>query len=103
MEASGQTLHPDGSEGLCPDPRTSAAATPSWAYLHKPIIVMVMGSLMSAAGGLLFLLQSLGVAEKTRSVASACLSIGLVFVVMGLVWSPILKEKHRRKRYSQGT
>lgn len=103
MEASGQTLYPDGSEGLRPDRHTTAAATSGWAYLHKPIILIVMGSLMSAAGGLLFLLQSLGVAEATRSVASACLSIGLVFVVMGLVWSPILKEKHRRKRYSLGT
>lgn len=103
MEASGQTLYPDESGGLRPDPHTTAAATSGWAYLHKPIILMVMGSLMSAAGGLLFLLQSLGVAEATRSVASACLSIGLVFVVMGLVWSPILKEKHRRKRYNLGT
>lgn len=95
MEAFGETS--------CPDPRSSAAVATGWAYLHKPIIVMVMGSLMSAAGGLLFLLQSLGVTEASRSVASACLSIGLMFVVMGLVWIPILKEKHRRKRYSRGT
>lgn len=63
---------------------------------------MVMGSLMSAAGGLIFLLQSLGVTEASSSVASACLSIGLMFVVMGVVWIPILKEKQRRKRYSLG-
>lgn len=89
MEAVGEPSHPD--------PHAGAAVTPVWVYLNKPITVMVMGSLMSAAGGLLFLLQSLGVTEASRSVASACLSIGLMFVVMGLVWIPILKEKQRWK------
>lgn len=104
MEAIGETSFPDdsGSQSLCPDPHAGAAVAPGWAHLHKPIIVMVMGSLMCAAGGLLFLLQSLGVIESSSSVASACLSIGLMFVVMGLVWIPILKEKQRRKWYSQG-
>ncbi|XP_035813992.1 phosphoinositide-interacting protein-like [Amphiprion ocellaris] len=104
MEAIGETSLPDesGSQSLCPDSQSAAAAAPSWAHLHKPIIVMVMGSLMSAAGGLLFLLRSSGVTEASSSVASACLSIGLMFVVVGLVWIPILKEKQRRKRFSQG-
>ncbi|KAK9530673.1 hypothetical protein VZT92_012161 [Zoarces viviparus] len=98
MEAIGEASLPDdsGSLSLCPDPR------PGWAHLHKPIIVMVMGSLMSAVGGLLFLLQSLGVTEASRPVASACLSLGLMFVVMGLVWIPVLNQKQRRKRYSRG-
>lgn len=90
-----------GSQSLCPDPHSGTAEAPGWAHLHKPIIVIVMGSLTSAAGGLLFLLQSSGVTEASRSVASACLSIGLVFVVMGLVWIPVLKEKQRRKQYIQ--
>ncbi|XP_035853627.1 phosphoinositide-interacting protein-like [Sander lucioperca] len=100
MEAIGATSFPDdtGSQSLCPGPDTGPAG---WAHLHKPIIVMVMGSLMSAAGGLLFLLQSLGVTEACHSVASACLSVGLMFVVMGLVWIPVLKEKQRRKRCYQ--
>ncbi len=104
METVEESSFPDdsGSRSLCPDLHPDAAAAPGWAHLHKPIIVMVMGSLMSAAGGLLFLLQSLGVTEAPGSVASACVSIGLLFVVMGLVWIPILKEKLRRKRYSQG-
>lgn len=78
-----------------------SAVAPGRAYLHKPITVMVMGSVMAAAGGLLFLLRSLGVSEASRSVASACMSIGLMFVVMGLVWIPVLKEKQRRKLYTQ--
>ncbi|CAK6961694.1 hypothetical protein L3Q82_001125 [Scomber scombrus] len=104
MEAIGETSFPDdsGSQSLCPDPHVGARVAPGWSYLHKPIIAMVMGSLMSAAGAILFLLQSSGVTEAPRSVSSACLSIGLMFVVVGLVWVPILKEKQRRKGYSQG-
>lgn len=103
MEALGETSFPDdsGSQSLCPDPHTGPSVAQGWAYLHKPIIVMVMGSLMSAVGLILLLLQSLGVTEASHSVASACLSIGLMFVVTGLVWIPVLKEKQRRKRYSQ--
>lgn len=86
------------------EPDSSAATTPGCAFLHKSIIVMVMGSLMSAVGGLLFLLRSLGdVDVPPRSVASACVSIGLMFVVLGLVWIPILKEKRRRELFSRGT
>ncbi|KAM3592480.1 uncharacterized protein V6R79_019688 [Siganus canaliculatus] len=105
MEAAGEVSYPDdsGSHSLCPDSDVSAPVALSLAHLHKAIIVMVMGSLMSAAGGLLFLLQSLGVIEAAGSVASACLTIGMMFVVMGLVWIPILKEKQRRKGYSQGS
>lgn len=99
MEAFGEASHHDGSQGLCSDHRT---AGPSWAFLHKAIITIIMGSLMFAAGGLLLLLHSSGGNDPSRSVASACLSIGLMFVVVGLVWIPILKEKHRRKRLSQG-
>lgn len=102
MEVTGETPFAEDSRSLRPGTRSGSAGAPGWAYLHKPIIVMVMGSLMCAAGGVLFLLQSSGVTEAYRSVASACGSIGLMFVVMGLVWIPILKEKRRRKQCSQG-
>ncbi|XP_015232547.1 PREDICTED: phosphoinositide-interacting protein-like [Cyprinodon variegatus] len=92
----------NGGQSLCSDQDTENVASPGWAFLHKAIIAMVMGSLMSAVGAILFLLHSAGVTDVSCSVASACLSIGLVFVVMGLVWIPILKEKQRRRRLSQG-
>lgn len=99
-------MEPFGDSGRCalsPHPDSRAAVTPGWAFFHKSIIVIVMGSLMSVVGGLLFLLRSLAVAEVPHSVASACVSIGLMFVAMGLVWIPILKEKRRRKLFSHGT
>lgn len=83
MEAIGETSYPDRSQSLCPDPHAGAAVAPVWAYLNKPVTVMVMGSLMSAAGGLLFLLRSLGLTGASRSVASACLSLGLGFCCDG--------------------
>lgn len=90
-------------QSLFSDPHADPAVTPSWAYLHKPIIAIVMGALVSAVGAaLLLILRSSGTAEETRSVASACLSVGLMFVVVGLVWIPVLKEKLRRKRCSHG-
>ncbi|XP_043959107.1 phosphoinositide-interacting protein-like [Gambusia affinis] len=85
-------------QSLCSD---QSSAGPAWAFLHKPIISLVMGSLMSAAGALLLLLRSAGV-SASRPVASACLSVGLMFVAVGLVWIPVLKEKRRRRRLSQG-
>ncbi|KAK5611068.1 hypothetical protein CRENBAI_022642 [Crenichthys baileyi] len=92
----------DMGQSLCSDQHTAAAASPGWAFLHKAITTMVMGFLMSAAGALLFLLHTVGVIDVSHSVASACLSIGLMFVVVGLVWIPILKQKRRRKRLSLG-
>ncbi|KAM6951131.1 ribosomal L1 domain-containing protein 1 [Aplochiton taeniatus] len=80
---------------LCPN---AGPPEPSrWNYFHKPIIVMVLGALMAAVGAVLFLLHSSGVTEAPHATAPACLSIGLMFVVVGLVWIPILKENLRRK------
>ncbi|XP_035987931.1 phosphoinositide-interacting protein-like [Fundulus heteroclitus] len=88
------------AEGLCSE--AAAAASPGWAFLHKPIITLVMGSLMSAAGVLLFWLRRAGVTDVSCSAASACLSTGLMFVAVGLVWIPVLKEKRRRQRLGVG-
>ncbi|KAK5850541.1 hypothetical protein PBY51_001412 [Eleginops maclovinus] len=99
MEEFGEDSFPEdsGRQRLFPD----SAGASVWAPLHKAIIVLVMGSLMCAAGGLLYLLLSLGVTDTSRSVASACLSLGLVLVLMGLMWIPVLKERQRRKGYCQ--
>lgn len=99
------TMDPTVGDGetcvLSPDSR--AAGTQGCAFLHKAMIVMVMGSLMAAMGGLLLLLRSLEAADVPRSVATACVSIGLMFVILGLVWIPILKEKQRRRLFGRGT
>ncbi|CAL8302354.1 unnamed protein product [Lota lota] len=78
-------------------PSGDASEPSSWAYFHKPIIAMVMGVLMSAVGAVLLLLRALGVSEAPHAMVPACLSAGLVFVVLGLVWIPILRQKQRRR------
>ncbi|KAK7918684.1 hypothetical protein WMY93_009968 [Mugilogobius chulae] len=93
MDDAGDSFE-DGRQTLFLDDEYSEDS-PGCAYLHKPVIAMVMGSLMSAAGALLLLLH-------VSQVGSACLSIGLMFVMVGLVWIPVLKEKHRRKRCALG-
>uniref|UniRef100_A0A3P9IXV7 Phosphoinositide interacting regulator of transient receptor potential channels n=1 Tax=Oryzias latipes TaxID=8090 RepID=A0A3P9IXV7_ORYLA len=96
MEAAAETYQ-DGAESLCPD--APPAGDPCWTYLHKPITAVVMGSVMGAAGALLLLLHRS--VDAPRSVGSACLSVGLMFVAVGLVWIPVLREKQRRKRFIQ--
>lgn len=108
MEASGETLYldPYASDNsmrrtLCPEPGYNTPEPVRWAYFHKPIIAMVMGALMSAVGAVLYLLHSSGVTEAPHGIAPACLSIGLMFMLVGLVWIPILKEKLRRRGLGQ--
>uniref|UniRef100_A0A674CRM2 Phosphoinositide interacting regulator of transient receptor potential channels n=1 Tax=Salmo trutta TaxID=8032 RepID=A0A674CRM2_SALTR len=81
---------------LCPELDPNTPEPPRWAYIHKPIIVMVMGALMLGAGAVLILLHSSGVTDTPHATAPVCLSIGMMFVVVGLVWIPILKDKQRR-------
>lgn len=99
MEAPGAGSAPAGDAGLFLEPQQRP---PGWAYLHKAITAMVVGCLASASGGLLFLLRWVGVMEASSSVASACVSMGLMLVLVGLVWIPVLREKQRRKLYTQG-
>lgn len=97
MEVSEAGSAPDGEAGLFLDPQQRPLG---WAYLHKAITVMAIGCLTSATGGLLYLLRWVGVMEVSTSVASACVSMGLMLVLMGLVWIPVLREKQRRKLQS---
>ncbi|KAJ3608148.1 hypothetical protein NHX12_025198 [Muraenolepis orangiensis] len=85
-------------------PSGDASEPSRWAYFHKPIIAMVMGVLMWAAGGVVLLLHGAGVREAPRAVVPACLSAGGVFVVLGLVWIPILRQKlTRRASWHEGS
>ncbi|KAJ7984732.1 hypothetical protein DPEC_G00357810 [Dallia pectoralis] len=95
------SVEPPGSEDsvrrvLWSEPDLNTAEPPRWAYFHKPIIVMVMGALMLGTGAVLFLLHSSGVMDAPHSTAPVCLSVGMMFIVVGLVWIPILKDKQRR-------
>lgn len=85
--------------------------TPTWCtYYHKPIFILVFGGLL-LGGGFVFLLHNfstlilnknvtmLKVADDRFDVGPLCLSVGLVFVVIGAVFMSITKRKVVRKEH----
>ncbi|KAJ8363869.1 hypothetical protein SKAU_G00127000 [Synaphobranchus kaupii] len=86
-------LFPEGDDGAV-DPLP-------WTYFHKPIIVMVIGGLLLGTGSVLSLLQYAQVVSVSYTMGTVCLSIGLIFLVTGLVWLPVIKQKLQRKRLAQ--
>ncbi|XP_078274438.1 phosphoinositide-interacting protein-like [Rhinoraja longicauda] len=67
-----------------------------WIYYHKPVTVFAIGLLALLAGVILTVLHFIGVLDVPSVLGPVCLSIGLMFMVTGLVWIPIVKEKIRR-------
>lgn len=86
-----------GGCALCPDRDAVLNEPPLWTYYHKPIIVMIIGGLMLGAGAVTSLLGSFEVTEVPPAIGAVCFSIGLMFLVLGLIWLPIIKDKLRRK------
>lgn len=78
-----------------------------WSYYHKPIFILTISGLALSAG-LVVILSSSGLfGDKPRDlmpvndeVGPFCLSVGLMFAVLGVVWTLIIKEnvKHKRSR-----
>uniref|UniRef100_A0A8C4SXT3 Phosphoinositide-interacting protein n=1 Tax=Erpetoichthys calabaricus TaxID=27687 RepID=A0A8C4SXT3_ERPCA len=68
-----------------------------WAYYHKPIIIMVIGGLLFGTGTVLAFLYFSKVGNVPYALGPICLSIGLMFLVTGLVWVPVIKQKIRHK------
>uniref|UniRef100_A0A8C4ANN0 Uncharacterized protein n=1 Tax=Denticeps clupeoides TaxID=299321 RepID=A0A8C4ANN0_9TELE len=66
-----------------------------WAYYHKPIIVMVIGVLVVGAGGVVSLVQRSVEGDLSPAIVPVCLTIGMMFIVVGLVWLPILRDKQK--------
>ncbi|XP_063077355.1 phosphoinositide-interacting protein-like [Engraulis encrasicolus] len=87
-----------GRCALCAETDGGALQEPRlWTYYHKPIIVIIIGGLMLGAGAIISLLDSFAVIELPPAIGATCFSIGLIFVVLGMVWVPIIKDKLRRK------
>ncbi|KAJ8413622.1 hypothetical protein AAFF_G00081290 [Aldrovandia affinis] len=82
---------------LYPEGDSDAADRHPWIQFHKPIIVMVIGGLLLGAGSLLALLHYTQVVNVSYTVGTVCLSIGLMFLVTGLVWLPVIQQKLQRK------
>ncbi|XP_072339233.1 phosphoinositide-interacting protein-like [Scyliorhinus torazame] len=80
---------------------TSAPQT-AWEIYHKPIFVMSVGGAFFFLGSIMTGLYFAQITKKTCNVLGpAFLSIGMMFLVFGLVWLPILKEKRKQKSMSR--
>ncbi|XP_041085995.1 phosphoinositide-interacting protein-like [Polyodon spathula] len=81
---------------LQPEP-VLAEESSHWVHYHKPIIIMVIGGLLFAAGTVIAFLYFSRVGRVPYALGPVCLSIGLMFLVTGLVWVPVIKQKIRQK------
>ncbi|XP_028675880.1 phosphoinositide-interacting protein-like [Erpetoichthys calabaricus] len=74
----------------------------AWETYHKPIVVMSIGGAIFLCG---VILTGLHFAKKyeraTMIFGPGFLSLGLIVLVTGLVWVPIMKEKRKQKSVSR--
>uniref|UniRef100_A0AAY5EWN3 Uncharacterized protein n=1 Tax=Electrophorus electricus TaxID=8005 RepID=A0AAY5EWN3_ELEEL len=73
------------------------APRPVWTYYHKPIFVMVLGAMVLCTAVVLYLLNVNEVGGVPQVMGPVCLSIGLMFIIVAVVWLPIIKDKLKRK------
>uniref|UniRef100_A0A673WTP1 Uncharacterized protein n=1 Tax=Salmo trutta TaxID=8032 RepID=A0A673WTP1_SALTR len=66
-----------------PDGVTLGTNVPCWYYFTRPILAILIGGVLFGLGTALSLLYLLG---------PMFLSVGLMFLVTGLVWVPMVKQ-----------
>uniref|UniRef100_A0A8C4GXB9 Phosphoinositide-interacting protein n=1 Tax=Dicentrarchus labrax TaxID=13489 RepID=A0A8C4GXB9_DICLA len=75
-------------------PRCESGQAPScWLLFFKPILVISVGMLLFGSGTTLSLLYFSRVGNVPYLLGPLFLSVGLMFLVTGLVWIPVLKQK----------
>lgn len=67
-------------------------------YYQKAIVIMAVGGLLLATGIVLAVLLFSGIYKKYQIVGPICLAIGLLMMICGLVWVPIIKTKLKRQQ-----
>ncbi|XP_066499090.1 phosphoinositide-interacting protein-like [Hoplias malabaricus] len=72
-----------------------------WDYFHKPLLSIVVGAVVFGTGTALSLLYFTHVGNVPYLVGPLFLSMGLMFLVTGLVWIPIIKQKMVHTAMSQ--
>ncbi|XP_038606657.1 phosphoinositide-interacting protein [Tachyglossus aculeatus] len=97
------------ASSLCPSSRSGSVWTTAprsnWEIYRKPIAVVSVGSAVLLLGivltALAYALQLPAEQEKGfRLSGPAFLSVGLMLLVCGLVWVPIVKKKQKQRQKS---
>ncbi|XP_051243020.1 phosphoinositide-interacting protein-like isoform X2 [Dicentrarchus labrax] len=79
-------------------PRCESGQAPScWLLFFKPILVISVGMLLFGSGTTLSLLYFSRVGNVPYLLGPLFLSVGLMFLVTGLVWIPVLKQSLEHK------
>ncbi|KAG8521861.1 Phosphoinositide-interacting protein [Galemys pyrenaicus] len=97
------------ASSLCISSRSESVWTTTprsnWEIYRKPVVIMSIGGAILLFGVVLTCLAyTLGLGDNIRKVLKmigpAFLSLGLMMLVCGLVWVPIIKKKHKQKQKS---
>ncbi|NXI02337.1 PIRT protein, partial [Pachycephala philippinensis] len=84
----------------------TSASRSKWDIYHKPVIVLSVGAAVFLLGTAITILSCL-LPEENRSkyalkmCGPALLSLGLMLLVCGLVWIPIIRKKQKQRQKSQ--
>ncbi|NWT54844.1 PIRT protein, partial [Erythrocercus mccallii] len=113
---------PDGSENspqckelvpsntgstLCMSSRSesmwTSASRSRWDIYHKPVIVVSVGAAIFLFGTVITSLSCFLTKNKNvyKMSGPAFLSLGLMLLVCGLVWIPIIRKKQKQRQKSQ--
>lgn len=72
-----------------------------WTAFHKPILALLVGGLLFGAGTAASLLCFTQLGNVPYLVGPVLLSVGLMFLVTGLVWMPVIKQRMEHKALTQ--
>ncbi|XP_063071069.1 phosphoinositide-interacting protein-like [Engraulis encrasicolus] len=72
-----------------------------WTVFRKPILTLAVGGLVFGAGTAASLLYFTQLGCVPYLVGPVLLSVGLMFLVTGLVWMPLIKQRLEHKALAQ--
>ncbi|XP_071245447.1 phosphoinositide-interacting protein-like [Salvelinus alpinus] len=80
-----------------PDGVTLGTDVPCWYYFTRPILAILIGGVLFGLGTALSLLYFTQVGNVPYLLGPVFLSVGLMFLVTGLVWVPVVKQRLEHK------
>uniref|UniRef100_A0A8C7Q3A9 Uncharacterized protein n=1 Tax=Oncorhynchus mykiss TaxID=8022 RepID=A0A8C7Q3A9_ONCMY len=80
-----------------PDGVILGTNVPCWYYFTRPILAILIGGVLFGLGTALSLLYFTQVGNVPYLLGPVFLSAGLMFLVTGLVWVPVVKQRLEHK------